>query len=52
MTRGTTKRSIRIPDPLWNDAQEVAAERGENLSEVLREALRQYVENAKSVSPR
>ena len=51
MTRGTTKRSIRIPDPLWNEAQAAASERGENLSEVLREALRAYIAEPRAVNP-
>lgn len=40
----TTQRSIRIPDPLWHAAQTVAAERGDNLSDIIRGALRDYIE--------
>jgi metal-responsive CopG/Arc/MetJ family transcriptional regulator len=36
-------RVIRVPDVLWDEAQAVATERGENLSEILRDALRRYV---------
>lgn len=48
----TPIRGIRIPDPLWGAAQAVADERGDVLSEVVREALRAYVEEARAVSPR
>lgn len=43
MSRGTTHRTVRIDDVLWEEAKEVAKERGENLSDVIRDALRQYV---------
>lgn len=42
-TPGTPRRTIRIPDHLWNAASEKAKERGEDLSSVLREALERYV---------
>ena len=45
-SRGTTHRTIRVDDDLWNAAKEAAAERGDNLSEVIREALRQYVKQS------
>lgn len=45
MSKGTTKRSIRVDDPLWEEAQAAASERGENLSEVIRQALWNYVNN-------
>lgn len=32
-----------MPDDLWEAAHETAAERGENLSEVIRKFLEQYV---------
>jgi len=32
-----------VPDDLWEAAHEAAAERGENLSEVIRRALEQYI---------
>lgn len=44
MSKGTTRRSIRVGD-LWDKAQQVANQRGGNLSDIIREALRQYVEN-------
>ncbi len=39
----TKIRGIRIPDDLWEDAQRVAAERGEDVSTVVRAALVRYV---------
>lgn len=36
-------RSIRVPDALWKAAQDKAAERGENVSDVIRAALEKYV---------
>lgn len=43
MPRGTTLRNFRADDALWKRAQEVAAKRGESLSDVLRDALKRYV---------
>jgi len=40
-------RAFRVPDDLWLTAVAVAKERGESLSEVLREALRRYVRRSK-----
>lgn len=39
----TPQRAVRVPDDLWRAAQEIARERGETLSDVLRDALVQYV---------
>ena len=36
-------RTFRCPDVLWDEANEKAAERQENLSDVIREALERYV---------
>jgi Mn-dependent DtxR family transcriptional regulator len=36
-------RSIRFPASLWDEAKATADEREENLSDVLRDALRRYV---------
>lgn len=47
MSKGTTRRTIRISDELWNSAQAVANENEESLSEVIRESLTEYV-NKKS----
>jgi hypothetical protein len=36
-------RSVKVTDPLWDAAMAKAVERGEYLSEVIREALERYV---------
>lgn len=36
-------RSIRVPLALWTAARAKADERGENISDVIREALERYV---------
>jgi len=47
MSRGTTLRNVRVSDELW-DAAQLRAKRDEtNVSEVIREALEQYVEDGK-----
>lgn len=43
MSRGTPQRAIRIPDELWHAALAVAIERGETLSDIIRERLAGYV---------
>ena len=40
----TPIRGVRIPDPLWHAAQTVADEQGDNLSDIIRKALRDYIE--------
>lgn len=45
MSAGTPIRTVRVPDSLWEEAQAAVSERGENLSDVIREALRAYVNN-------
>lgn len=42
-TPGTPRRTIRVPDALWDAASAKAEARGENLSEVIRAALERYV---------
>lgn len=44
MPRGTTLRNVRVPDDLWRRALAVARLRDEPLSQVIREALRRYVQ--------
>ena len=44
MSRGTTHRTVRIDDGLWNAAKVKAEAEGVNLSDVIRDALRAYVE--------
>lgn len=46
-TPGTPRRTIRVPDELWDAAQAKAQERGENLSDVIRKALERYVRRSK-----
>lgn len=43
MSRGTPRRTVRIDDALWDDALAAAAERGETLSDIIRERLAGYV---------
>lgn len=44
MQRGTPKRNIRIPDDLWNEAMAVARGNDTNVSQVINEFLRDYIE--------
>lgn len=37
-------RSVRVDDELWDEAMRVAAERGDNVSELVRAGLRRYVQ--------
>jgi len=39
----TPLRAVRVDDALWDAAQAKAAEKGDNLSAVIRDALRQYI---------
>lgn len=43
----TPLKSFRIPEDLYRAAQAAAAERGENLSEVIRAALDRYVKRSR-----
>lgn len=43
MSKGTTQRSIRIDAELWESAQAKATADGDNLSAIIRDALRQYL---------
>lgn len=42
-SRRTPTRSLRIPDGLWLPAQQIAAEQGEYVTDVIERALEQYV---------
>lgn len=42
-TPGTPRRSIRVPDELWREAQELAQEQGLDLSAVIRADLARHV---------
>jgi predicted transcriptional regulator len=44
MSAGTTRRTVRIEDGLWDQAKEVAESNDDNLSEVLRDALKAYID--------
>jgi hypothetical protein len=41
--RGTRQRGFRIPDDLYEAARRIAELRGDELSEIVRRALRAYV---------
>jgi predicted DNA-binding ribbon-helix-helix protein len=43
VSKGTTRRSVRVDSALWETARIIALERGENLSDVIREALTAYI---------
>jgi hypothetical protein len=43
MSKGTPRRAVRVEDELWDSALGVASERGDNLSEIIRERLREYI---------
>lgn len=43
----TPLRSFRIPDELYFETQEAAAEKGETLSDVVREGLERYMKAAR-----
>ncbi len=44
MSRGTVHRTIRIEDALWLPAKEKAEAEGIHLSDVIRDALRAFIE--------
>lgn len=44
MSKGTKVRTVRIDDALWDAAKAKADERGDNLSEILRARLQEYVQ--------
>ncbi len=39
----TPPRSVRVPDDLWRNAQEIALTRGETVTAVITRALERYV---------
>ena len=45
-TKGTPIRRFRAPDDEWEAAQAAAAARGETVSDVIRAALRRYVQRS------
>jgi len=42
-TSATARRTIRIPDDLWQSALSLARSRGEHLSDIIRAALADYI---------
>lgn len=50
MSKGTARRAVRVEDELWEGAKEKAAESGDNLSDIMREALKQYINKGDQVS--
>lgn len=45
MSGGSTPlRAVRVEPELWEKARTKAAQQGDNLSEILRQALRDYIE--------
>lgn len=43
--KGTARHAIRIPDELWQAALAKAQERGDKLSEIIRQALKEYTDD-------
>lgn len=43
MSKGTTRRGVRVDDDLWDKAQATATVRGDNLSAIIRKALADYI---------
>jgi antitoxin component of RelBE/YafQ-DinJ toxin-antitoxin module len=48
----TRLRSMRIPDEVWDLAAQVAAERGETVTDVVRRALVEYGQRNRKTSNR
>lgn len=47
MSKGTQKRTVRVEDALWLPALTIAKQRGENLSDIIRAALKDYINKHK-----
>lgn len=43
-TKGTPVHTVRVPNDEWQAARSIADRRGETLSDVIRTALRRYVQ--------
>lgn len=39
----TPNRTVRVPDELWHEAQRIARDRGETVTDVVLRGLRRYV---------
>lgn len=48
----TKGRSIRVPDELWQEALSVSHEQGETISDVVRDALQEYVAKNRKAAKR
>lgn len=48
MSRGTAHRTVRIEDGLWDAAKTKAAAEGVSLSDVIRDALRTYINESET----
>jgi hypothetical protein len=44
MSNGTPRRAVRVDDALWTVALRTAKANGENLSDIIRAALVDYIE--------
>ena len=44
MSKGTKVRTVRIEDALWDAAKAKADAAGDNLSDIMRAALREYLD--------
>ena len=49
VSKGTTHRTVRIEDGLWEAAKEAAAERGDNISAIIRKALEKYIQESRGL---
>ena len=47
MSAGTPRRGVRVEDALWLPALTIAKQRGENLSDIIRKALHDYINKHK-----
>lgn len=47
MSKGTPRRGVRVEDALWLPALTIAKQRGENLSDIIRKALHDYINKHK-----
>lgn len=43
LSKGTPRRGVRVEDALWLPALTIAKQRGENLSDIIRAALHDYI---------
>jgi hypothetical protein len=45
MSKGATPlRAVRVEDPLWDTARTIATKNGETISDIIRDALRIYIQ--------